>query len=127
MSNGNLEEAVKRLVFNVKNLGDFNPVMKEWSDQVLKNFDVWRKEDWFDNYERKKDKDVENYLPMPKVNQHKQEDYSVNNLTHFVLWLQDNHVQVGRENCERGYVIFEDLHRQDIQRMAEMYLQECPE
>lgn len=56
MSKGNLEEAVKRLIFNVKNLGNFNPVMKEWSDQVLKNFDVWRKEDWFDNYERKKDK-----------------------------------------------------------------------
>ena len=48
-------------------------------------------------------------------------------LVHFVLWMQDNHVQVGRENCERGYVIFEDLHRQDIQRMAEMYLQDCPE
>lgn len=53
MNKGSIEEATKHLINHVKNLGDQNPIMKEWSDQVLKNFDQWRKDDWFDKYQRK--------------------------------------------------------------------------
>lgn len=53
MNKGSIEEATKHLINQVKNLGDQNPIMKEWSDQVLKNFDQWRKDDWFDKYQRK--------------------------------------------------------------------------
>jgi len=69
-------------------------------------------------------KNVENYLPMPKVNRPKQEDDSINNLIHFVLWMQDNHIQVGQENCEHGYMVFEDLDKKDIKKMAKRYLKE---
>lgn len=69
-------------------------------------------------------KDVENYLTMPKVKQPKQEDDSLNNLVRFVLWMQDNHIQIGQENCEHGYMVFEDLDEKYIKKMAKRYLKE---
>lgn len=69
-------------------------------------------------------KDVENYLPMPEVKMPKMEDALLNNLVGFVMWLKENRVRVGFENCERGYVVFVDLPEFEIREGAERYLKE---